>query len=69
MSTFDPYCDDPRLAIQKLAICTATQTLIVAGTAGQILTFQMNKNLDAQDTFVNVQHTRHAIFMTFIRFF
>ena len=38
---FDPYCDDPRLAIQKLALCTDTETLVVAGTAGQILTLQL----------------------------
>jgi hypothetical protein len=37
---YDPYCDDPRLAIQKLSLCTNTDTLIVAGTAGQVLTFQ-----------------------------
>jgi len=41
---FDPYCDDPRLAIQKLALCTNTETLIVAGTAGQILTFQLTSS-------------------------
>lgn len=38
---YDPYCDDPRLAIQKLALCTNTETLIIAGTAGQVLTFQL----------------------------
>lgn len=40
MGLFDPYCDDPRLAIQKLTLCTNTDTLIVAGTAGQVLTFE-----------------------------
>ncbi|CAF4598099.1 unnamed protein product, partial [Rotaria sp. Silwood1] len=47
---YDPYCDDPRLAIQKLALCTNTNTLIVAGTAGQVLTFQFT----AEPTDVNL---------------
>ncbi|CAF0863937.1 unnamed protein product [Adineta ricciae] len=39
---YDPYCDDPRLAIQKLSLCTNTDILIVAGTAGQVLTFEFS---------------------------
>ncbi|CAF0790685.1 unnamed protein product [Rotaria sordida] len=39
---YDPYCDDPRLAIQKLSLCTNTDTLIIAGTAGQVLTFEFS---------------------------
>ena len=38
---YDPYSDDSRLAIQKLSFCTNTDTLIIAGTAGQVLTFQL----------------------------
>lgn len=35
---FDPYSDDPRLAIKKVAICSKTGRLVVGGTAGQIIT-------------------------------
>lgn len=34
---FDPYSDDPRFAIRKIAFCPATGQLAVGGTAGQIV--------------------------------
>ncbi|KAH8409541.1 hypothetical protein KR222_008146 [Zaprionus bogoriensis] len=34
---FDPYSDDPRLAVKKIAFCPKTGQLIVGGTAGQII--------------------------------
>lgn len=34
---FDPYSDDPRLAVKKIAFCPKTGQLIVAGTAGHIV--------------------------------
>ncbi|EDW71166.1 lethal(2) giant larvae protein [Drosophila virilis] len=34
---FDPYSDDPRLAVKKIALCPKTGHLIVGGTAGQIV--------------------------------
>lgn len=34
---FDPYSDDPRLAVKKIAFCQKTGQLIVAGTAGNIV--------------------------------
>ena len=34
---FDPYSDDPRLAVKKLALCPITGALAAAGTAGQIV--------------------------------
>lgn len=34
---FDPYSDDPRLAVKKLAFCARTGQLIVGGTAGNIV--------------------------------
>nr|XP_045599883.1 lethal(2) giant larvae protein homolog 1-like isoform X2 [Procambarus clarkii] len=42
---FDPYSDDPRLGVKKMVMCPYTGTLIVAGTAGQVLIH----NLEAQD--------------------
>ncbi|XP_010284288.1 PREDICTED: lethal(2) giant larvae protein homolog 1-like, partial [Phaethon lepturus] len=31
---FDPYSDDPRLGVQKIALCKYTAKMVVAGTAG-----------------------------------
>ena len=33
---FDPYSDDPRLGVQKVALCKYTAQMVVAGTAGQV---------------------------------
>ncbi|XP_057332677.1 lethal(2) giant larvae protein homolog 1-like isoform X2 [Microplitis mediator] len=38
VGTFDPYSDDPRLAVKKVMLCPLSSTLIVAGTAGHIIT-------------------------------
>lgn len=34
---FDPYSDDPRLAVKKIALCPKTGVLVIAGTAGNIV--------------------------------
>lgn len=34
---FDPYSDDPRLAVKKIAMCAKTGQIIIAGTAGHIV--------------------------------
>ena len=34
---FDPYSDDPRLAVKKIALCPKTGLLVIAGTAGNIV--------------------------------
>lgn len=39
---FDPYSDDPRLGIKKMEMCAYTGTLVVAGTAGQVLILNIN---------------------------
>jgi len=33
---FDPYSDDPRLAVRKVAICPSSGALAAGGTAGQV---------------------------------
>uniref|UniRef100_A0A670JTW8 LLGL scribble cell polarity complex component 1 n=1 Tax=Podarcis muralis TaxID=64176 RepID=A0A670JTW8_PODMU len=38
---FDPYSDDPRLGIQKIALCKYTAKMVVAGTAGQVLVMEL----------------------------
>nr|CAG4649071.1 EOG090X00I4 [Scapholeberis mucronata] len=37
VGVFDPYSDDPRLAVKKLSLCPQTGLLTVAGTAGQVV--------------------------------
>ncbi|XP_072398272.1 lethal(2) giant larvae protein [Diabrotica undecimpunctata] len=32
---FDPYSDDPRLAVKRITLCPLSGTLVVSGTAGQ----------------------------------
>ncbi|XP_046663289.1 lethal(2) giant larvae protein isoform X3 [Homalodisca vitripennis] len=38
VGSFDPYSDDPRLAVKKICLCPETGVLVVAGTAGHVLT-------------------------------
>lgn len=42
VGNFDPYSDDPRLAIKKVVLCPRTGTMIVAGTAGHIIISKFN---------------------------
>ncbi|XP_071953547.1 lethal(2) giant larvae protein homolog 1-like isoform X2 [Antedon mediterranea] len=37
IGVFDPYSDDPRLGIQKMNLCSLSGTLVIAGTAGQVI--------------------------------
>ncbi|XP_014234240.1 lethal(2) giant larvae protein homolog 1 isoform X2 [Trichogramma pretiosum] len=37
VGSFDPYSDDPRLAVKKVLLCPQSSTLIVAGTAGHVI--------------------------------
>ena len=36
VGSFDPYSDDPRLAVKKVVLCADTGVLVVGGTAGQV---------------------------------
>ncbi|XP_026673105.1 lethal(2) giant larvae protein homolog 1 isoform X2 [Ceratina calcarata] len=38
VGTFDPYSDDPRLAVKKVLLCPLSSTLVIAGTAGHMIT-------------------------------
>lgn len=42
VGTFDPYSDDPRLAVKKVLFCLQTGRLVVAGTAGQVVCFSFD---------------------------
>lgn len=39
---FDPYSDDPKLGIKKLAMCQQTGTIVAGGTAGQVFVFVLS---------------------------
>lgn len=43
---FDPYSDDPRLAVKKVILCSKTGTLIVGGTAGNVIVINLNQETD-----------------------
>lgn len=43
MGNYDPFSDDPRLGIQKISLCPLSETLVIAGTAGQVIILQMER--------------------------
>jgi len=49
VGTFDPYSDDPRLAIQKLKLCPLSETLVLGGTAGQIIVLAFEREQREQE--------------------
>lgn len=44
VGAFDPYSDDPRLAVKKVALCPMSGTLVVAGTAGSVIVAKINSD-------------------------
>lgn len=42
VSSYDPYEDDPRLAIKFIELCPFSKTLCVGGSGGQVVTFSFN---------------------------
>lgn len=40
---YDPYSDDPRLAVKKLWFCPSSGRLAVGGTAGQVVVFELGE--------------------------
>jgi lethal(2) giant larvae protein len=53
---FDPYSDDPRLAVKKIALCPFTGTLVVAGTAGHLIVAKLNSQNDSSKPDIKVCH-------------
>lgn len=54
VGNFDPYSDDPRLAIKKVILCPRTGTMIVAGTAGHIIISKFNDKSSSNEIKVNI---------------
>src|SRR5699024_4180160 len=42
VGNFDPYSDDPRLAVRKITFCLDTSILAVGGAAGQVVLFELD---------------------------
>ena len=42
VSSYDPFEDDPRLAIRFIEFCHFSRTLCVGGNGGQVITFSLN---------------------------
>jgi lethal(2) giant larvae protein len=38
---FDPFSDDPRLAVKKVSFCSKSGRLIIGGTAGQVVVLDL----------------------------
>lgn len=61
VGNYDPYSDDPRLGIQKIALCPLSETLVVAGTAGQVVVMRAERDdreLEVSSTTVSVVSDR-----------
>ncbi len=54
--TFDPYSDDPRLGIQKISLCPLSDTLLIGGTAGQVVVLQFEREEREQEIKVSAVH-------------
>lgn len=46
---FDPYSDDPRLAVKKLSLCPVSGVLVVAGTAGHIIIAELKQEAKEEE--------------------
>ena len=46
---FDSFTDDPRFVIQKLLLCPVSLTLVVGGSGGQLIIYDISPNAVLQD--------------------
>ncbi|XP_034242860.1 lethal(2) giant larvae protein homolog 1 isoform X2 [Thrips palmi] len=53
---FDPYSDDPRLAVKKLSLCPVSGVLVVAGTAGHIIIAELKQEAKEEEIPVTVMN-------------
>uniref|UniRef100_A0A1B6CIZ4 Uncharacterized protein n=1 Tax=Clastoptera arizonana TaxID=38151 RepID=A0A1B6CIZ4_9HEMI len=56
VGTFDPYSDDPRLAVKKISLCPDTGTLAVAGTAGHVIVAKIGLTTISKEVQVTVMN-------------
>ncbi|XP_014241063.1 protein lethal(2) giant larvae isoform X2 [Cimex lectularius] len=61
VGTFDPYSDDPRLAVKKVYLCPETGVLVVAGTAGHVIVAKLSTDNEPDEikvTTMNIVSSR-----------
>ena len=58
VSSYDPFEDDPRLAIKFIEFCQYSKTLCVGGDGGQVITFSLNPLPSEIHLEVSVNHRR-----------
>lgn len=49
VGNFDPYSDDPRLAVKKVFLCPETGNLVVAGTAGHVIVAKLTSEPETDE--------------------
>jgi len=63
VGTFDPYADDPRFVIQKVLLCPITKVMLVGGSGGQVMIYDLMD--DSKDT-VEVEFVTIINFVQYI---
>lgn len=66
VGNFDPYSDDPRLAIKKVILCPRTGTMIVAGTAGHIIISKFNDQPSSKEIKVKNKNDCINLFLIYL---
>lgn len=51
VGSYDPYSDDPRLAVRKVELCKDKMVMVVAGTAGQLIVSKFKETETTFDEF------------------
>lgn len=46
MGSYDPYTDDPRLAVKKVLFCPENNLIFIGGTAGQVVILDASKSAE-----------------------
>ncbi|OQR77060.1 protein lethal(2) giant larvae-like, partial [Tropilaelaps mercedesae] len=54
VGSFDPFSDDPRFAVKKLAFNSESGTLVVGGTAGQVLVLGLEEKRNVKVVTLNL---------------
>ena len=62
VGVYDPFSDDPRLSIHKLYLCALSETLVIGGTAGQVIVLQFEREARQQVSC----HTRTDVTVEFV---
>lgn len=60
VGTYDPFCDDPRLAVQKIHFDAGSGQLVVGGRAGHVIVYDLENEISVfwptQYTYILFSH-------------